>query len=66
MKRFVMIYLPLLVIGALVWPALKGTGAFELPGDVLLTVDSTRIGAPFTTSLIVALSLFGIWRILEP
>ena len=66
MKRFALIYLPLLVLGAILWPVLKGTGAFELPGDVLLTVDGTRVGAPFATSLILALSVFGIWRILEP
>ena len=66
MKRFLMIYLPLLALGAVLWPALKGTGAFELPGDVLLTLEGTPIGAPFTTSLVLALCVSGVWRILEP
>ena len=66
MKRFMMIYAPLLALGALLWPALKGSGAFELPGDVLLVVEGTRIGAPFTSSLIIALCVTGIWHILEP
>ena len=66
MKRFVMTYLPFLVLGALLWPSLRGTGMFELPGDVMLVVDGTRIGMPFTTSLIVALSVCSVWRLLEP
>lgn len=66
MKRFVIIYLALLAVGMLLWPALKGTGLMQMPGDVVLTIEGDQVGAPFATACVLALTVFGVWRILEP
>ena len=66
MRRFLTIYLALLVLGGLLWPSFRGTGLFELPGDMVLSIDGHRLAAPFATSLIIAATVTGVWRLLEP
>jgi len=66
MKRFLMVYLPLLLIGAMLWSTLRPIGLLDLPGDMLLDLQGARIGAPFATSLVIALTVNAVWRILEP
>lgn len=66
MARFLMVYLPLLLIGTMLWRTLRAIGLFHLPGDMVLGLQGAHVGAPFATAFVIAVTLVSVWRILEP
>lgn len=66
MQRLIIVYIALLAVCTTVWPSLRATGLFDLPGDVIFQLDGGRVGVPFATSFLVAAVVSGVWRLLEP
>lgn len=66
MQRLTVIYAVLLFLSTLLWPSLRSIGLFDLPGDMIFTIDGDRVGVPFSTSFLIAAVVSGVWRLLEP
>jgi hypothetical protein len=66
MQRLIVIYAALLAAGTMLWPSLRGTGLFDLPGDMVFQLDGGGVGVPFATSFLIASVVSGVWRLLEP
>lgn len=66
MRRLIIIYAVLLAVCTMLWPSLRGTGLFDLPGDMVFQTQHGRTGVPFATSFLIAAVVSGVWRLLEP
>lgn len=65
MRRSVIFFLALVLIGSALWPWLRELGLASFPGDVTLDVEGMKLHFPFTTAFVITSVVVGVWRLLD-
>lgn len=66
LRRSLLLYLVLLLLGNMLWPYLRQMGLARLPGDATVVFQGDTFHLPFMTSLIIASVISLVWRLLDP
>jgi hypothetical protein len=65
MKRPMMLFGGLLLVGSLLWPWLREMGLARLPGDVAFDWQGIEFHLPIATAALITVVLVGVWRMLD-
>ena len=65
MIRWLMLFLPILLLCSLLWPTLQRLGRFGLPGDLEVVAFERAFDLPLATALLISLAVVGAWRLLD-
>ena len=66
MKRAIILFVVVAVLGTLLWPGLREIGLARFPGDLVAEIGGYRLHVPVGLSLLVSAAIWGAWRMLEP
>ena len=66
MKRAVLLFVGIAVLGAILWPGLREIGLVGFPGDLVTEIRGYRVHVPLGLALLITAAIHGAWRLLEP